>query len=76
MLLADFGHVLMTLLFTRLNGFAAWAHFVLARRPPEPIPQEGPHGFFFAGTGSQSEFLITDGLALVGIGTPAASMTR
>jgi len=38
--LADLGHVLMTLLFTGLNGFAAWANFILARRPPEPIPQE------------------------------------
>jgi len=39
-LLADLGHVLVTLLFMGLNGFTAWANFILARRPPEPIPQE------------------------------------
>ncbi len=46
------------------------------RQHGEKDRRDPPQGFFFAGTGSQSEFLITDGLAFVGIGTPAANMTR
>ena len=45
-------------------------------RENEEREKSPAHGFFFAGTGSQSEFLITDGLALVGGVTPAASITR